>query len=287
MNIRLLVLLVLSSFALTNCVEPVVEVKDTIYAAEDNSHAETHFFSTYEAIYDIVSTHGKLQKAESTILPASTKIEFIDSLFTDGNGITFIVDFGPIGGSEPKGVLCQDGRYRAGKMLITASGKFLSPDLKVTVVINKEDQYFTGNGSEMAQVVSNTTISKLSLTSLQIVISDAKIITKNYELPWGSTRIIEMVSDKGIGIWGDVYKVTGKAHGTNRFNEAYEVSIQEPLIKKMEAGCAQTFIKGKLEVSVTNTNKVIKINYDPNQDGACDLLAEADILGKKTIYTIK
>jgi hypothetical protein len=262
-------------------------VKDTIFAAQDNSEAETHYFATYEAIYDVVSTNGKLQKTESTILPASAILTFVDSLFTDGDGIEFTVDFGPLGTSEPKGVLCRDGRYRAGMMHIKANSKFLSPDFKVDVMISESDNYFNGNGSDMIQLVGLTTISKLTLTSLQIEIKDAELILPDYRLSWNSSRVVELVSDKGPGIWGDVYQISGTSTGVNRFNETYTVTTVEPLIKRMEVGCARTFVSGKLQVSVTNTNKVINIDYDPYGNGACDLFAEADIMGKKTVYRVK
>jgi len=287
MNKKLAILLVLGTFIVSNCTEPISEVKDTIYSGQDNSDAETHFYATYDVIYDIVSTNGKLQKGETTILPSSAEVTFEDSTFLDGNGISFTVDFGPLGTVEPKGTLCQDGRYRAGKLHISANSKFLDPLFTVIVTISNDDLFFSGNGSDMVQVIGTKKITKQTLTSLKIEVSDAKIITENYELPWSSSRIIELVSDKGPGIWGDVYKVTGSANGVNRFGEEYQVDIITPLMKKMELGCAQTFVSGKLKVSMTNSNKVIGVNYDPYGNEACDMFAEADIQGSKTIFRVR
>ncbi len=287
MNKKLAIILLLGAFIVSSCSEPISEEKDTIYSGQDNSKAETHFYATYDVIYDIVSTNDKLQKGETTILPSSAEVTFEDSTFLDGNGISFTVDFGPLGTSEPKGTLCQDGRYRAGKLHISANSKFLDPLFTVVVTLNDDDQFFSGNGSDMVQVIGTKKITKQTLTSLKIEISDAKIITDEYELPWSSTRIIELVSDKGPGIWGDVYKVTGSAQGSNRFGEEYEVDIITPLIKKMELGCAQTFVSGKLNVSMTNSNKVIGVNYDPYGNEACDMFAEADIQGRKTIFRVR
>jgi hypothetical protein len=287
MNKKLAVILLVGSFVVSRCTEPITEEKDTIYSAQDNSNAETLFCATYDVIYDVVSTNAKLRKANSTILPASTTVIFEDTSFTDGDGVSLTIDFGPLGDSEPKGTLCHDGIYRAGKLHISANSKFTNPNIKVEARIDESDMFFSGNGSQMTQVIGTTTMTKSTVNTLKIVVSDARIIIDDYELLWECSREIELVSDMGPGIWGDIYQVAGSSSGVNRFGEDYSVNIDEPLVKKMKMGCAQTFISGKLSVSVANSNKVIRVNYDPYGDGSCDLYAEADIQGRKTIFVIR
>ncbi|MBI1305978.1 MAG: hypothetical protein GC181_05130 [Bacteroidetes bacterium] len=272
----------------SGCKDRPDELQDTIYSAEDNAQAETHFFSAFDVIYDVVSTDGKLMKAESTLLPSGATVTYEDTTFSDGDGISLIVDFGELGDKVPKGILCQDGRYRAGKIHITAETKFIDPKFKVDVRIDLADNYFTGNGSEMFQLIGKTTITRSGLTAIKVDMTDATLLTGDFSLTWESHRIIELVSDNGPGIWGDIYQVTGEAKGKNRFGEEYSVEITEPLIKKLELGCALTFVKGELTVTSTqDSDHIIKINYNPYDDEACDLFAEADIRGRKTIFRVK
>ncbi|MCB0733869.1 MAG: hypothetical protein H6608_00630 [Flavobacteriales bacterium] len=271
---------------MSNCVEPD-EVQTSIHSARDNSDAETQYFSAYDVLYDVISTNGKLLKAETTILPSSAIITYTDTTFDDGDGIEFSVDFGPLGVEVPKGVLCQDGRYRSGKLNIRANTKFDDPKMKVEMIISEDDQFFTGNGSEMNQLTGTTTVHRAGLLSLGIDIKDARILTPEYTLTWNSTRIVKLMEDNGPGIWGDKYKLTGSATGTNRFNEAYTVTIDEPLVKKMEAGCARTFVAGKLTITGTASEPAISIDYDPYDNQACDAQAEAEINGRKTIFSVR
>lgn len=287
MRIVFWLLLIGTGLSFFGCSEPISEVKDSIHSAQDNSLAETHYFATYDVVYDVISTNGKMLKAEATILPSGAIVTIMDSVFTDGDGLEFVLDFGPLNIKEPKGLLCQDGRYRAGKIHITANSKFLSPELKVVATIAKDDLYYSGNGSEMVQLTGMTTLAKLTQNSIRIDVTDAVMYVDTFELSWNSSRVIELIDDKGPGIWGDVYKVTGSATGVNRFGEHYMVNIDEALIKKMEAGCARTFVQGILTVTATNSNKVIAIDYDPYKDQACDLFAEADIQGRKTIFRVR
>ncbi|MBO6517289.1 MAG: hypothetical protein JJ975_12130, partial [Bacteroidia bacterium] len=159
MNKLLISLSCLMLFALSNCSESIPEVKENIFSAEDNAQAETQFFATFEAAYDVIATDRKFRKAETTIIPSNAKIVFIDSSFDDGDGVEMWVDFGPILDTEPKGILCQDGRYRAGKMHITVNQSILSAEFLAVVTTSEEDQFFSGNGENMSQLIGTTVIS--------------------------------------------------------------------------------------------------------------------------------
>ena len=86
---------------------------------------------------------------------------------------------------------------------------------------------------------------------------------------------------------GDVFEILGSASGTNRKGEAFTVTIDVPLKKKVDVGCAQTFVKGKLTLKNTDSGKEIIIDYDPFGNEACDRVAKATINGKDHIYTVR
>jgi len=272
-------------FALTNCGDELPVVKENIFSAEDNTLAETHFFATFEAAYDVITTDDRFGKTRTTIIPSDATIEFIDSSFDDGDGVEVIVDFGELLKTEPRGKLCQDGRYRAGKMLIHVNQSVQSAEFRATVTMCDEDQFYSGNGVDMAQLTGTTVISLVGI-SIRVLIKDARIIYEDNEIHWSSDRIITQLKSAGEGIWGDTYAVTGSASGVNREGDSFEVAINEPLIKVMEKGCSRTFLEGQLTVTANNSSKVIYIDYDPYKNRDCDLYAEAVINGKKLIFKV-
>ncbi|MFT5512234.1 MAG: hypothetical protein ACI8SE_000631 [Bacteroidia bacterium] len=272
---------------LTNCTEQLPEVKENIFSAQDNSQAETHFFATFDAAYDVIATDKKFRKLETTIIPSTTAILFLDSSYSDGNGVSVIVDFGSLGELEPKGTLCQDGKYRAGKMRISVNQSIQSAEFRAIVTTNEEDSFYSGNGTDMIQLIGKTTISLTGVAGIRVKVSDAQVITDHNSYSWQSDRVIVQTKDNGDGIWGDEYMVTGSASGTNRDGEAFHVSISQPLMKRMEKGCAGTFISGIVKVTAKEGTQVVSINYDPFENEACDEYAEANLNGKKSIFKIK
>lgn len=272
---------------MSNCTEQLPEVKENIHSAQDNSLAETHFFATFDAAYDVIATDKKFRKLETTIIPSNTAIKFLDSSFADGDGVSVVVDFGGLGNQEPKGTLCQDGRYRAGKMRIHVNQSIQSAEFRAVVTTTPEDSFFSGNGTDMVQLIGKTTITLTGVAGIRVRVTDATVIDGDRVSTWSSDRTIVQTKDNGDGIWGDEYMVTGKASGVNRDGDAFTVTIDQPLVKRMEAGCANTFIAGVVTVAATEGTQVVSINYDPFENEACDHYAEANLNGKKTIFKVK
>jgi hypothetical protein len=273
--------------SLTNCNEQLPEVKENIFSAQDNSQAETHFFATFDAAYDVIATDKKFRKSETTIIPSTTAIIFLDSSFEDGNGVSVLVDFGGLGTTEPKGTLCQDGRYRAGKMHIYVNQSIQSAEFRAVVTTSERDSFYSGNGVDMVQLIGKTTISLTGVSTIRVKVTEALVKDGDKEYSWTSDRTIEQTKDNGDGIWGDEYKVTGKASGINRDGEPFNVVIDKPLVKKMETGCASTFTSGIVTVTANENTHVVSINYDPFENEACDKYAEASLNGKKTIFKVE
>lgn len=249
--------------------------------------AETQFFATFEAAYDVIATDSRFKKTETSIIPSNTSIIFLDSTFDDGDPVDVMVDFGGLGNDVPHGTLCQDGRYRAGKMYISLNQSIESAEFRATVTTTAEDSFYCGNGEEMVQLIGKMIISLAGPSAIKISVSNATLIDGENESQWKSERIITQIEDGGDGIWGDTYSVSGSASGVNREGEAFNVTIDKPLIKRMEKGCAKTFVEGVLTVSSAENSQKISIDYDPYKNQACDLFAEANLNGRKTIFKIK
>ena len=280
-------LAVLSAVFMTSCKKDKLEVLETITSAEDNSTVESEFSSAFDIGDDVSSTDGRLKKAGTTILPSGAVLTITDSSFTDGDGKEFNVNFGALGATTPKGMLCRDGKYRAGKINFLLSAPYLNVGSILTMTINDNDKYFGGDGTNMTQIFGKKVITRIATDKFTIKVTDGKAINDKGTVTWESDRIITKITDAGPGLLGDVFEITGSASGINRKGDAYTVNIDAPLKKKVESGCAQTFVKGKLTLKNTDTNKDILIDYDTYNNEACDRIAKATINGKEYIYTVR
>jgi hypothetical protein len=279
---------VLTALFLNSCTEDLLEVKETIHSAEDNAIIETEFTALYDVLDDIGETDENLGKTESTILPSGAEISYLDTSFADGDGLELLIDFGPLGTDEPQGMLCKDGKYRAGKIRATLNKAFKEVGSIFEVVLSEDDQYFSGDGSNMVQLLGRLTVIRTGENTIRIEVVNGVAKTDGREIQWNLVnRVINRTKDAGPGVWGDHFEITGNAQGINRNGEEFAVNIDQALVKKMEVGCAKTFVKGRYTISVNKGAKTIMVDYDPFKDEACDRIAEADINGRKTTFTVR
>jgi hypothetical protein len=159
---------------------------------------------------------------------------------------------------------------------------------EVTITAHDSDKYFGGSdGVNMTQLSGTIKLVRLSETALKIDVINAKAVNDKGSVAWQSTRTITKLVDNGPGILGDQFQITGSASGINRNNENFTVTIDVPLLKKVELGCARTFVKGKITLTNVSSGKTIMIDYDPFNNQACDLTAKATINNKEYFYTVR
>ncbi len=291
MKKHILTLIVFSLLTFSCKENDLSNVKETITSAQDNALIETQFTGVFEVTDDVASTDGRVKKTGGTILPSGASVVFEDSVFTDGDGIDFYIDFGPLGPAAPFGLLCLDGKYRAGRLNVKVFQQYMTIGLVASVSISEADAFYIGNGTEMYQLEGNVSITRTALEILEVAVKNAKLTDSNNKtITWNSNRRIERTFDAGPGIWMDRFRlsdISGPANGVNRNGEAFTISIDTPLVKKVQPGCHKTFVIGVLRLTNTSSNAEIRINYDPYNNGACDAFAEAEIGGKKTIFEVK
>ncbi len=280
--------LILGIFSIESCKrEPKADVKETIISAEDNSSIENEFVSMFDVSDDVVSSNTKT-RANGTILPSGATVSFIDSLFNDGNGIELIIDFGPLKNTAPRGLLCLDGRYRAGKLHIKANRRYTLDSCNIEVWANDTDEYHAGNDHEsLSKITGNLNIFKVSSSKWNLNVSNAKVVNERGTITWQSQRVIEKTVDDLPGILNDEFKITGSATGVNRNGENFEVTINEPLLKKIKLPCARTFIAGKVTVKNLTNDKSILIDFDPFNNKACDITAKATVNNREFYFTVR
>ena len=284
--ILITVLAILPALFMISCKKEKLTL-DTIISAEDNSTAESEFSSAFDLGDDVATNEGRLKKAGSTILPSGAILTLTDSLFTDGDGKEFSIDFGPLGSKMPFGLLCGDGKYRAGKVHFSLSATYLNVGSILTITIDESDNYYGGNGAEMTKISGIKVITRTQSNQYTVSVTNGKAVNDKGTVTWASNRTVTRTYDAGPGLMGDIFEVSGSASGTNRNGEDFTVTIDLPLKKKIQIGCSNTFIKGKLTLKNIDNNKEIKIDYDPYINEACDKTAKATINGKDHFYNVR
>ena len=260
---------------------------DSVISAKDHSTIESEFSSIFDVAEDFNSNDRRVRSGQ-TILPSSAVVTFQDSSFFDGDGIECAIDFGPLKTTSPKGVLCLDGRYRAGVLHLKMNKRYFQDSFECVIWSEESDAYYAGNdGFNMSSISGTMTVLKLNLSTFKITVSNAKLSNENGKITWQSIRIIDKKVDNSAGILGDEYSISGNASGVNRKGEPFEVNIKEPLYKKIQMGCARTFTQGVLELINVSSQEKILLDYDPYNNNACDLIAKATIRSKEFIFTVR
>ncbi|MCA8832390.1 hypothetical protein [Hymenobacter pini] len=179
---------------------------------------------------------------------------------------TLTLDFGSTNCVGPNGVA------RRGKIVAVFSGPYRQAGSTVTInLVNyyRNDNLHTGT----------RTITNLGQGSWSLDVQNASITTTAGTHSWASQRIYTRTAGFGTRtITDDEYSVTGQTSGTNRKGVSYTATIQQPLIKKFQAGCARTFVAGTVKV-LTSKEKELLLNYDPTGTQACDNIASITVNG--------
>ncbi len=268
--------------ALSSCRKQALE---SFQSAEDHAQLETEFAQVYESVADFVANDAKTSKTEDYMLPSGALVSFTDSVFSDGDGIDFEIDYGPLGTSTPKGRLCKDGRYRAGKIHVGMNKRWSEIPCLVTVAITSSDEYYAGNGTNMYKITGTKTISRVSNDTYEVEVANATLQRTNGAVAWNSERTVTKTFDSGAGWLNDEFSVTGSAQGINANGDAFAVQITTPLKKKLSIGCMSTFIAG--ELMVTNSNgRELRIDYDSFGNEACDKTITVFYNGKSRNITL-
>lgn len=283
---------------MVNSCKSVQDTKDNIASAQDFATAETEFAGAFDITDDLNESDGKIKKGASTVLPGGVILSWVDSSFTDGNGIEYVLDFGSVGTSAPYGLLCGDGKYRAGKLRVKVSNRYLLVGSVVQIIASDAENgtpYYSGDALNMFKLEGKITVTRTADQQLTVGVEGGKVakditaggVTGTFASFQGNKVITRTKGTGTPGIWGDEYEVTGNGSGTNTEGDDYTWKITTPLVKKMELGCAKTFVKGVIEIQNTTANSSIKVDFDPYSNGACDKVVKAIIGGKEYTFTVK
>ncbi len=179
---------------------------------------------------------------------------------------TITVDFGPTN------CLCNDGRNRRGKILISYQGKYKDSG---SIHIISFDNYFVNDNHVMGtKTVQNMGKNASNQTFFNVTVQGLIIKATTLDsVIWTANRVRTFIQGESTQIRSDdVYQITGSSSGQKANGQTYTKTIIQPLVK--EIGC-QWFKSGIVEVLPSN-KPLRTINFG---NGACDNLATVEING--------
>lgn len=251
--------------------------KDETDPTNDTSYASDDVFA--ESIFDDVSNIGDeaYEMGSSNLKSGDGDKIFLSpcatvTLDTTVSPRVLTIDFGE------ENCLCNDGRYRRGKILISFTGRYKKPG---SVITTGFDNYFVNdNQVDGTKVVTNMGKNDDNQPYFSVIVTGV-IYLKNDggTISWNATKTrtwIEGYFTKFIR--DDVYLIEGEAEGVRPSGLTWEREIINPLRKELNC---KWIVSGTIELRPEG-KPVRLLDYG---DGSCDNVATVIIDG--VTYTIK
>jgi len=174
--------------------------------------------------------------------------------------------------------LCQDGRERRGKIIVTFTGRYRMPGTVITYGF--DDYYVNDHNVDGTKVITNMGLNENN--NLYYSIEVVGVITKPNNggtLSWNSSREREWV--EGVftihNRWDDVYLITGTADGIRPNGQTWERNIVNPL--RIQLSC-RWIVSGTMEIQPEG----LPLRILDFGNGECDNIATVLVNG--VTYTI-
>lgn len=262
--------------------EPVIEIKESNESTLTSLETLSELISTFDVLDDLASSHDAFKKKENELLPSDAIITYNDVLFIDGTGVDFEIDFGSLG-AEPSGLLCKDGKYRAGKILVKITRPYSEIGTVMTIEFPRDKPFYSGDGSTMERFVGTVKLKREDDDKITLTTESLKSGKLGEESNVFANLLITKEVDNGIGILNDVVLFGGNLKIEND-TRSVELTSIAPLKKLYSLICAKNIVAGELSVKLSESISDIYIDFDPDKNEACDNKIALSINGKSVIY---
>lgn len=171
---------------------------------------------------------------------------------------TITLDFGD-------GCVGEAGRERKGKVLINYTGNLFVSGTEVTITL--QDFYIDGIQVEATKTITNVTEGTDTPLEFEVVVTDGKVTWPDGEF---ATRNIEHTRTwiRNQNPLTDELHIEGTAEGVRKDGEPYEISIESPIIYKVDCFMEEIYIPvGGIQWIKTPEKPDVILNYGT---GECD-----------------
>lgn len=272
-NVKLIIgLVAITAFSIfSSCNKTTDTPEETTFSAQDDALAE----QIYDNISDLADEAYDLNTEGLKSTDGGERLFLGDCATVTLDTTVFprelTIDFGE------ENCLCNDGRYRRGKIIITFTGRYRMPGTVITHGF--EDFYVNDNKVEGTKVVTNMGKNDSGHTYFTIEVVGVIYKANDGEtISWNSSRAREWVEGEDTRFRrDDVYLITGTADGIRANGETWTKEIINAL--RVELDC-RYIVSGTMEIQPEN--RLLRIlDYG---DGECDNIATVLING--VTYTI-
>lgn len=252
---------------------------DTDTNSARNESTVESYFNELNDITDQVAKTGtasgfRLAEDNATLLSSCATITFdTSSIVSASNPDTMIVDFGT-------GCIGGDGRTRAGKIIVSSTGRYFDQGTIITIV---PDGYsVNGNAISGSRVVTNTGNNSNGQPTFSVDVNGTVVLANNGgTITWTASRTRTWTEGYTTPLLfaDDVISVTGSSNGTKANGTSWTSVINSPLVHKRS--CRQ-IVSGNQTVTPSN-RPARTIDFG---DGDCDNTATVTINGNTYTITI-
>lgn len=168
--------------------------------------------------------------------------------------------------------LCNDGRYRKGKIEVSYTGHYKDSGMVRTITF---DNYFVNNNQILgSKTIQNMGHNSSNQTYFTITINGLIIkATTGDSIIWNQNRVRTYTAGENTANkLDDVYSITGSGTGTKANGISYTMTITQPLVKAISCSWIEA---GEIQIQPTGGN-LKTINYG---NGTCDDQATVTING--------
>ncbi|MDA7748298.1 hypothetical protein OAJ52_04270 [Bacteroidia bacterium] len=262
--------------------EPILEITETDETSQISLNVVSEILSTFDIVQDWSTGDLLYFKKDESLMPSDVVVSYLDTSFIDGDGIKLGFNFGFLGQS-PHGLLCKDGKYRAGYFTVSLNRHPQEIDAKLVIEFPEDNPFYSGDGESMTEISGAMVIKRISDDELKLTTAQLSVIENKEAKRVDATIAIRELADNGYGIVNDQLSFDGTLSVTDN-QLTISLATTLPLRKNYTLECAKNIVEGKLNVNISNSISAIDIDFDPDNDAACDNKVSLCINGKTVIY---
>lgn len=278
-SVKLVLVFLMAGVVLSSC-NKKNKTYDTSYS-KDQAYVENVFNNVSgiaDEAYELSSNRSSLELSNSYYLSECANV----ILDLESNPYLLTIDFGDTN------CLCNDGKYRRGKILVSFTGMYREPG---TIITHSLDNYFVNDDKVTGtKVVTNVGLNEQDNMQYDVSV-DGKIHKANDggTINWTSERVREWIEGREtFEISDDVYLISGTASGesinsvsegsTVSMMNTWEITVTKPL--RVALNC-KWITSGTLSLNVKGWDEAV-IEYG---SGNCD--NEIFVIYNGKTYTVK
>ncbi len=239
---------------------------------------QDHAVSLFTIAYDVISNIDSI--TQTSAFAESLQIVWIDSLFSDGNGIEAILYFQYYNPFSEKYLYGWDKKLRNGALHLIADNPISSNTLEGTISTLDSVDFLSGyNHQSMRHLSGSVQFKRLLAKEWLINFSQMQYKSETHQGNMNFKGSIVFESDTTNNLWGNTLILTGNAEGT--LQSEFHSEITKPLIYSYSKSCSGMFKEGQQKLQFGTEEWFVDYNAFGNDN--CDRYIKLT-LGRKEYF---